>query len=89
MKRKIVIMILGVAILLSGCGSQSADLQEPSNSVESSTTDQTETNSKGNTEPEKSVFPGHYTVPDGWVKWDEYSTEEKVFYVEDGQGENE
>ena len=82
-------MILGVAILLSGCGSRSADLQEPSNSAESSTIDQTETNSKGNTEPEESVFPGNYTVPDGWVKWDEYSTEEKVFYVEDGQGENE
>ena len=89
MKRKIVIMILGVAILLSGCGSRSANLQEPSNSAESSTIDQTETNSKGNTEPEESVFPGNYTVPDGWVKWDEYSTEEKVFYVEDGQGENE
>ena len=82
-------MILGAAILLSGCGSQSADLQEPSNSVENSTIDQTETNSKGNTELEESVFPGHYTVPDGWVKWDEYSTEEEVFYVEDGQEEKE
>lgn len=76
--------MLGVAILLSGCGGQSADLQDPGNSVESSTTDQ-----KGNIEPEESVFPGRYTVPDGWGELDKYSTEEKVFYVEEGHEEDE
>jgi uncharacterized protein YbdZ (MbtH family) len=41
-------------------------------------------------EPEQSdheseeVFPGSYAVPGGWVKAEQYSTENKVFYVEEG-----
>lgn len=29
-------------------------------------------------------FPGNYTVPEGWVKSEEYSTDKKVFYIEEG-----
>jgi len=39
---------------------------------------------------EKAVdFPGSYTVPDGWIKADQYSTEDKIFYVEEGHEEDE
>ena len=34
-------------------------------------------------------IPGSYTVPDGWVTMEKYSTEEKVFYVEEGHEEDE
>lgn len=45
-------------------------------------------------EPEQSdheseaVFPGSYTVLGGWVKAEQYSTENKVFYVEEGHEED-
>mgnify|MGYP001028407007 CR=1 FL=1 len=29
-------------------------------------------------------FPGSYTVPEGWVKAESHSTEDKFFYVEEG-----
>ena len=34
-------------------------------------------------------FPGSYTVPDGWVKMEKYSTENKIFYVEEGHEDDE
>ena len=36
----------------------------------------------------EAVFPGSYTVPGGWVKAEQYSTENKVFYVEEGHEED-
>lgn len=35
------------------------------------------------------AFPGSYTVPEGWVKVEKYSTEDKFFYVEKGHEEDE
>ena len=32
----------------------------------------------------ESGFPGSYTVPDGWVKMEQYSRADKVFYAEEG-----
>ena len=34
-------------------------------------------------------FPGSYIVPDGWVKMEKYSTEDKIFYAEEGHEEDE
>jgi len=34
--------------------------------------------------PAETTFPGTYTVPEGWVKWETYSTANKIFYVEQG-----
>lgn len=36
-------------------------------------------------EEKESALPATYTIPDGWVKSNEYSTEEKLFYVEEGK----
>lgn len=33
---------------------------------------------------DKNHFPGTYTVPDGWLKAEQYSTAEVSFYVEEG-----
>lgn len=33
---------------------------------------------------QESSIPGSYTVPDGWVVASDHSTDEKIFYVEDG-----
>lgn len=34
-------------------------------------------------------FPGSYTVPEGWVKMEKHSTEDKIFYVEEGHEDDE
>ena len=35
-----------------------------------------------------SVIPGSYTVPEGWVKSEKYSTSSQVFYVQEGHEED-
>lgn len=30
-------------------------------------------------------LPGSYTVPDGWVEMEQYSTKDKIFYAEEGR----
>lgn len=41
-------------------------------------------------EPEaENAFPGSYTVPEGWVLAEDYSTSEKLFYVEEGHENDE
>ena len=34
-------------------------------------------------------FPGSYTVPEGWAKMERYSTENKIFYAEEGHEDEE
>lgn len=38
----------------------------------------------GEKEEAGSALPGSYTTPEGWVKAEQYSTDEKIFYVEKG-----
>ena len=38
---------------------------------------------------EENTLPGTWTVPEGWVKAEKYSTENKIFYVEEGHEEDE
>lgn len=37
----------------------------------------------------ETAFPGSYTVPEGWVLAEQYSTEDKLFYVEEGHENDE
>lgn len=37
----------------------------------------------GKQEQEDNI-PGSYTVPEGWIKWEEHSTQDQIFYVEEG-----
>ena len=37
----------------------------------------------------ENALPGTWTVPEGWVKAEKYSTENKIFYVEEGHEEDE
>lgn len=40
-------------------------------------------------QPETAQLTDCFTVPEGWVKADAYSTEEKLFYVEEGHEEDD
>ena len=72
----------------SGHGKSLSDI--PSATSSSATTDSSQ---PGDTEQpdveNESDFPGSYTVPDGWVKMEKYSTEDKIFYAEEGHEEDE
>lgn len=85
MKGKIAIVLVAL-LLLSGCGGGGMeDTQEPSTSAESSVSDQQEDSQQDVQETgEEVAFPGSYTVPDGWVKMDEFSNDTTIFYVEEG-----
>lgn len=79
--------------LLAGC----AGIPEKNTSGETDTpgtsNEQTIPNSnqsEQSTPPENETnFPGSYTVPEGWVKMEKYSTEDKIFYVEEGHEDDE
>lgn len=75
------VVMLGMLLLLTGCGNGgNTDLKEPDNvAPEDSVTDQVENDS----------FPGTYTVPDGWVKAEDHSTNGMTFYVEKGHEDDE
>lgn len=75
------VAMLGIMVLLTGCGDGgNTDWKEPDNAAsESTVTDQAEEN----------AFPGTYTVPDGWVKADAHSTDDMIFYVEEGHEDDE
>jgi len=85
MKKILAIFLISICTL-TGCGSDRiANLIVSSETSDNTDVDQLETAIE--TEIEY-VFPGNYTVPDGWVESEQYSTAEKPFYVEDGR-ENE
>ena len=88
----LVLTLLLLAGSLIGCesrhGTSLSDI--PSATSSSATTDSSQ---PGDTEQpdveNESDFPGSYTVPDGWVKMEKYSTEDKIFYAEEGHEEDE
>ena len=45
--------------------------------------------SAGSGNENKTAFPGSYAVPEGWVLAEQYSTEDKLFYVEEGHENDE
>ena len=40
-------------------------------------------------DPSQGAVPGSYTVPEGWVKSEKYSTDAQLFYIEEGHEEDE
>lgn len=72
------IVVLWMLLLLSGCGGEAEPAKEaPPAEVEIE-------------EPqEDNALPGSWTVPEGWVKAGQYSTQDKIFYVQEGHEEDE
>lgn len=75
------VVMLGMLLFLTGCGNGgNTDLKEPDNvASEDSVADQVQDD----------AFPGTYTVPDGWVKAEDHSTNGMTVYVEEGHEDDE
>ncbi len=93
--RKSFIFLSIVACTLTGCNTVTDEtssikerFEDNVQSEEQKETTQLEEliQSEEATQPEEkeTAFPGSYTVPDGWVKAEEHSTDKKFFYVEEG-----
>ena len=67
--------LLAVMLCLSACGApaEKEDARQP----------------EAEEPVEENALPGTWTVPEGWVKAEKYSTENKIFYVEEGHEEDE
>ncbi len=80
------IPLLGLVLFLTGCSGKNTALKEQDHfkAEGSAAIWPKETAS----EEEKDV-PGTYTVPEGWSRADQYSTEEAVFYIADSQEGND
>jgi hypothetical protein len=77
-KGKIGIYFLAV-VLLTGCGTgRTAETGEQQVVSEQQTPEQAVSETEN-------TIPGSYTVPEGWIRAEKYSTAEKIFYVEDGK----
>ncbi len=89
--RKEIGAVLMVMLLLAGCSSGKAEQKnDVDNSSESASVNQQENSQANTAKPEQeTAIPGSYTVPDGWVKSDEHSSANMVFYVEEGHEEDE
>lgn len=76
--------------LLAGCGDKPGESISSGDDVSStanSSTASDEIRSEENAQPDgagESNLPGRWTVPEGWVKMERYSTQDKIFYVEEG-----
>ena len=85
MNKRLFAVALGLSLFMSlaACSNQ----QSPSDSSqENASTSEGVSPSDSETNLD---FPGSYIVPDGWVKMEKYSTEDKIFYAEDGHEEDE
>lgn len=71
------LFLLSAVLCLSACGAPAEKPEESPPQPEA--------------EPpaEETAIPGIWTVPEGWVKAERYSTEDKIFYVEEGCEEDE
>lgn len=69
---------------LAGCTGTSGD--DESGKKDDSNASAGQTASDNGSEAD---FPGSYTVPEGWVKADKYSTPDKIMYVEAGHENDE
>ena len=75
--KKFLIALLAMVLLFAGCGKR-----EGSNEV----------SNEGSGEVSgvaSDAIPGSYTVPDGWVRSEVYSTDEKIFYMQEGHEDDE
>ena len=80
----ILLLLLGS---LAGCANKLKEVPDTQNNItsNSNTPDMNQSTNDTQSETEmESDFPGSYTVPDGWVKVEQFSSANKFFYVEDG-----
>lgn len=85
----VVTMLISAAFVctLAGCGSEGSVSGETDHSnIPGGSTASDHGQSDGEHETD---FPGSYTVPDGWMKLDKYSTKNKLFYVQEGHEDDE
>lgn len=91
-------LILSLLLLLgslASCGGKSGE-SIPSSGENASSTASSSTPSDGVRSEDAAQFgeedetdlPGNYIVPEGWVKMEQYSTEDKIFYTEEGHEED-
>ena len=77
LKKTTGLLLLAVILCLSACGAPAeqaeADARQP----------------EAEQPAGEHALPGSWTVPEGWVKAEQYSTENKIFYVEEGHEEDE
>jgi len=74
-------------LLLTGCNGQVPVSQESDNATQSTVSNSSETPTS-----EENTSLGTYTAytePDGWVKAEDYSTSDKIFYVQEGHEKDE
>lgn len=90
MKQKILKRAALTLSLLLLTGSLAGCAGTPKESTSSDQTASDNSQSEQSTPLENETdFPGSYTVPEGWVKMEKYSTEDKIFYVEEGHEDDE
>lgn len=83
--KRVFAALLIAGCILTGCSSEeTADRQDQIEGSGSLTAEQ-ETIEQEN---EKKTFPGRYTVPEGWVKVEKHSTDQKIFYAREGYDKN-
>lgn len=90
-----VLSLLLLAGSLAGCGDRPVEGisgSEDASSTVSSTipSDSSHSEDAVQSDAEREAdLPGSYTVPEGWVKMERYSTQDKIFYAEEGHEEDE
>jgi len=88
--KKIASILLVMLLLLAGCGgkqSVSTSTPDVSREIDQSEVDQSKADPSD--AEEETALPGTWTVPDSWVKAEKYSSEDKIFYVEEGHEDDE
>lgn len=77
--KKAFFLLLVAIFLLGGCSHEAGDSSSPADLPDN----------EPPAEADQNVFPGSYTVPDGWVLAEDFSTGEKFFYIEEGHENDE
>ena len=90
MKRKMIVLLASMLLLICGAQSEAASTQMPHESAGNSVMNQRENDpSESSKLAEDTAIPGNYTIPDGWVKSEKYSTSRQIFYIEEGHENDE
>lgn len=84
----ILVWLLGISLLLAACqGGNGGGRAQGGSKAQSGSAAEGSRENQGNDTAEED-FPGEYTIPEGWVKAEKYSSAEQIFYVEEGHEED-